>query len=770
MNIFYTIRSLKRYCACLFVMMLFICFVSDLLLFGQENPSVPKENATARPLTPQQEITAKRDKLAKELGDIQSSLEVMSGERNEEQTGRLTKEKELLQRLDLLYMQQLSMLGQESALKVELEQLERELEMFRTRGTAELQTYSFMLLENLRDELHSLTSREQARESSILAAQDALQEALSAYEEKERVRRQAKEAMETNKDSNATFALSNALRIARRDSLFAQEQTRLREIELSNQKLEKNIHQVQLLLLQEKTNQISRTVIFRKQDLIEILAELDEREFKLNQEMERAKLDLSLLDIRWADARRRLDESVTSEQELQLEVDARQLVRQVKQREVTLLGNQLQHLAEARTTWNRRFELFNATVKTGILKDWELETKKVITQLLRENRMQSTRLSELRREISSLRKKIEEFPKNNQKAIRWLYEQKRYLEQLIHVYETSNTRLEWARSLHEKLLLEINAQIETVTWEEWISVFWETVKKIWRYELTTVDDRPITVSKIIIALLFVLFGFFVSRYISHLLGLQLLPRLHVPESVTAACEAMVFYLFLLIFTVLALRIVNLPLTVFAMLGGALAIGVGFGSQNIINNFISGLILFAEHPIKIGDLVDIDGIYGTVEHIGARSTRIRSSQNTHIIVPNSSFLQKNVLNWTHSDRIVRTSVKVGVTYGSPTREVERLLRKAVEEHGRVLKKYEIILLFTNFGNNALEFEVFFWVQVKTMMDRWTLESDIRFHVDSLFREAGIVIAFPQRDVHLYNPKPLEVRIVEEKAGREGTPGS
>jgi len=267
------------------------------------------------------------------------------------------------------------------------------------------------------------------------------------------------------------------------------------------------------------------------------------------------------------------------------------------------------------------------------------------------------------------------------------------------------------------------------------------------------------VSKIIVALVLLLLGFFISRHVSRLLGRQLLPRLHIPESATAAFQALTFYTLVLFFTFFALRIVNVPLTVFTVLGGAFAIGIGFGSQNIINNFISGLILFAERPIKVGDLVEIDNLYGTVEHIGARSTRVRSSQNSHIIVPNSSFLQNNVLNWTLSDNLIRICVKVGVIYGSPTREVERLLNKAVDEHEKILKKPEPILLFKDFGNSSLDFEVHFWIKVKTMVDRWKIESDIRYRIDTLFREAGIVIAFPQRDVHLDSHKPIEVRVVK-----------
>ena len=190
----------------------------------------------------------------------------------------------------------------------------------------------------------------------------------------------------------------------------------------------------------------------------------------------------------------------------------------------------------------------------------------------------------------------------------------------------------------------------------------------------------------------------------------------------------------------------------------LAIGVGFGSQNVVNNFISGLILLAERPIKLGDLVEMEGVYGNVERIGLRSTRVRTGDNVHIIVPNALFLENKVINWTHRDPKVRITITVGIEYGSPTREAERLMKEALANHAQVLAKPGPAVLFRDFGDDALIFEIRFWIHMRTMMERLQIESDIRFRIDEVFREAGIVIAFPQRDVHLDTAKPLDVRVV------------
>ena len=172
-------------------------------------------------------------------------------------------------------------------------------------------------------------------------------------------------------------------------------------------------------------------------------------------------------------------------------------------------------------------------------------------------------------------------------------------------------------------------------------------------------------------------------------------------------------------------------------------------------------MMAEGPISIGDLIEVEGILGEVEEIGARCTRVRTGENIHILVPNSSFLEKNITNWTLSDRKIRTRVIVGIAYGSPVREAERLLLKAVNENDKIIKSPEPFVLFADFGDNALVFEVYFWINVRRLMEKRLAESGVRFRIDELFREAGIGIAFPQRDIHLDTQRPLEFRLIDSK---------
>jgi small-conductance mechanosensitive channel len=281
---------------------------------------------------------------------------------------------------------------------------------------------------------------------------------------------------------------------------------------------------------------------------------------------------------------------------------------------------------------------------------------------------------------------------------------------------------------------------------------------IWRSQLFTISDQPITVGMLFLAVAGVVVGFWVSRRISRWLADLLVKRLKLESGASSAIRTLGFYIFFLIIVFSALDFIKFPLTAFTIAGGALAIGVGFGSQNVMNNFISGLILHIERPIRVNDIVEVQNTYGTVEEIGARSTRIRALNATEIIVPNSFFLENSVVNFTLSDNIFRAHIVVGVVYGSPTREVAKLIRQAVEEHPKTMQEMKVHLLFADFGDNALVFEVYFSVRATSIIERRHVESEVRFRIDDLFREAGLVIAFPQRDVHLDTVKPLEVRMV------------
>jgi small-conductance mechanosensitive channel len=315
--------------------------------------------------------------------------------------------------------------------------------------------------------------------------------------------------------------------------------------------------------------------------------------------------------------------------------------------------------------------------------------------------------------------------------------------------------------MDRKLLEEISIKLKKVPIDQRISRIWDEIRNMWNFEIWAIDNRPVTVRKLIISIFILIIGILIAKYAVHVLTRRLVYYARLKETTGSAVQKMFSFLAYMLVFLFALRMVNIPLTAFAFLGGAIAIGVGFGAQNLINNFISGFIIMGERPISIGDLIEVGGVLGQVEDIGARSTRVRTGENIHILVPNSSFLEKNIINWTLSDKQIRTRVTVGVVYGSAVEKVKTLLIEATKGIKNVLHDPEPFVLFSDFGDNSLIFEVYFWISIRQIIERRMIESQVRFHIDELFRDADIVIAFPQRDVHLDTQQPLELRLIDMK---------
>ena len=209
--------------------------------------------------------------------------------------------------------------------------------------------------------------------------------------------------------------------------------------------------------------------------------------------------------------------------------------------------------------------------------------------------------------------------------------------------------------------------------------------------------------------------------------------------------------------VFSLVSVKIPLTVFAFAGGALAIGLGFGTQTLLKNFVSGIIILFERPFRVGDVLDIAGQRGAVTSIGLRASVLQLWDGTETLIPNSTLLENNVTNWTYTNRKVRFVVSVGVAYGSDLRRVIESLGEAAERHGLVEKDPKPQVLLTDFGESTVNFELRFWVDV-SKANAAQVASDLRLMIAGAFSERGIVIAFPQRDIRLEAAQPLPVQVV------------
>jgi small-conductance mechanosensitive channel len=276
--------------------------------------------------------------------------------------------------------------------------------------------------------------------------------------------------------------------------------------------------------------------------------------------------------------------------------------------------------------------------------------------------------------------------------------------------------------------------------------------------LIDTESVTLTVGQVLLALSAVIVGFVVARIVERVVVGRLRSSTMGPD-VLQLVRRLLFYGLMVMVVLSALAILGIPLTAFAFVSGAIAIGVGFGAQNIFNNFISGWILMGERPIRIGDFIEFEHVNGRVEAINNRSTRIRRVDGVHMLVPNSTLLESTVINWTLVDRRFRTTVRVGVAYGSPVKLVHDLMVKACKAHPEVLSEPGPMVYFEDFGDSALIFDAYFWLEAGSEGGARGVRSDIRFAIEEAFGENGIVVAFPQRDVHVDGTLVLERRSPE-----------
>jgi small-conductance mechanosensitive channel len=204
---------------------------------------------------------------------------------------------------------------------------------------------------------------------------------------------------------------------------------------------------------------------------------------------------------------------------------------------------------------------------------------------------------------------------------------------------------------------------------------------------------------------------------------------------------------------------GIDLSSLSILAGALGVGIGFGLQNITNNFISGLIILFERPIKVGDRIEVGDIAGDVISINARATTIITNDNISVIVPNSEFISGTVINWSHSDRNVRFLFPVGVSYKEDPEKVKKILLEVADKNEHVLKTPPSSVMFDEFGDNSLNFYLGVWTSTHIEKPR-VLKSELYFEIFKKFTEHGIEIPFPQRDLHI-KTSPVAVEQIQSK---------
>lgn len=342
-------------------------------------------------------------------------------------------------------------------------------------------------------------------------------------------------------------------------------------------------------------------------------------------------------------------------------------------------------------------------------------------------------------------------------------------DDLLEIHEQINVS-EIKDQTVELLRFSIGLVLVAGLWFAWSSVlpalkvFGET--EVWRYS-TMIDGTPtraaVTRSNIVLCAITVLVTFVTARNIPGFLEIALLQRLRLDAGTRHAARTLVLYGIVAIGVVMAFNFIGIGWSSVQWLIAALSVGLGFGLQEIFGNFVSGLIILLERPIRVGDTVTVGSISGVVTQIRMRATTITDWNRKELVVPNKSFITGELINWSLSDPILRLDCAVGIAYGSDTTLAHKVMLQVAKEHPLVLDQPEPNVFFLGFGDNSLNFEVRVFVSETANSARTRTIHDLHMAIDQACRKHNICIAFPQRDVHLDIGHPIEVHLKKDHVG-------
>jgi len=272
----------------------------------------------------------------------------------------------------------------------------------------------------------------------------------------------------------------------------------------------------------------------------------------------------------------------------------------------------------------------------------------------------------------------------------------------------------------------------------------DIARSIWS-SLTSPIFKDFTVTGVLVLIGFFLGLIILSGVVTNILRSRILQLLRISQGAQEVIAIIFKYTLISIGSIILLQIFGIDLSSLAILASALGVGIGFGFQDIAKNFGSGLVLLFERPIQVGDFIEVGKYMGTVEHIGARSVVIRTLDRVSIIVPNSRFLENEVINWSHRNPISRIHIPVGVSYNADVNIVKKVLLEAAKKHSEVLSIPQSQVFFTGLGDSSLDFELLVWIDAPS--HQISIKSDLYFIIEATLKKHNIEIPFPQRDLHL-----------------------
>jgi len=298
-----------------------------------------------------------------------------------------------------------------------------------------------------------------------------------------------------------------------------------------------------------------------------------------------------------------------------------------------------------------------------------------------------------------------------------------------------------------------------MTLPESLSETFDLLSGVLHYQLFELNQTPVTVSSLLMFVIVLMAFLLISRIANKVILRRLLNRLAIDDSTSYRMVRIGHYLVMIVGTIFAFQFIGIDLGGLAVIFGLLSVGIGFGLQNVTSNFIAGLILLFEQPIRVGDRVTVGGTEGNVMAINMRSTTIRTLNNITIIVPNAEFISERVTNWSHGDTKIRLDIDVGVSYDSDLETVLTALREVGGEHREVLTNPELDVLLMSFGDSSWDMRLRVWIDSPKRY--YLVRSEINQAIVYKFRERGIEIPYPQQDLHIRSPLPVPLNTSENQ---------
>lgn len=594
------------------------------------------------------------------------------------------------------------------------------------------------LVSSLSEFRESMTREQKA----IISAQGQLEEAGQSVR---LARSELESAKGTDLEQNKEWMLRRALV---REELWKVTLAYLRR-SLENIRLQTSIDTLRLDMVEDVRRYINDNLAFDQKDLDEGLARYSSREEDLTKRIASLAGDVEKAEKVYADSHANL--AVATSEKAQKNAQRAFSEAEISREYLHLAASQSQEmvgmLGEMREIWSFRYSLLKEEgVSTDVLikarDDVKARVGRFENVLLSQQRYQAT----LHRRGLALDKAIEE--ENGKEDLASLKKRRKILDDIMSQNMNYMAVAMTLDSMNKRLLEEIGRRISSVNVAEKVTTLWKTrTTEILNTELWYSGDYAVRLKEFILALFILSLGLIASKRLARFIRKWfLLHSKKVEITAVYAVERLLYYFLIVASFLISLKIVNVPLTAFAFLGGAVAIGIGFGAQNLFNNLISGFILMVQQPFKINDVVEFDGVTATVMEIDSRSTRVKTFDNYDVLVPNSYFLENKITNWTLSDKIIRGKLEIGVSYGTPAQQVEKILLRLANEHEFVIPHPEPFVLFSGYGSSSMDFTLYFWVDTRKAFPS-KVGSDMRYRIQEIFEREGIEIPFPQMDVYL-----------------------